>query len=178
MGLVLSGKLHTGAHGAAGEIGFLPLGSTGPQGSEGPLASAGPLGALDPRRRGSLERVASAAGVVDAARRHGMTGRLSAKGVFDAAAGGDARAAAVVAEEARLVAQAVASVSSVVDPGLVVLGGGIGSAPGLAGAVAAELRGIVPIVPDVRTSALGGDAIVDGGLVAGVDTAWRRLLEA
>ena len=72
----------------------------------------------------------------------------------------------------------MASVTSVVDPGLVVLGGGIGSAPGLAEAVAVDLRKIVPIVPEVRASAIGGDVIVDGGLVAGVDRAWQRLLES
>ena len=172
MGLVLAGKLHTGAHGGAGEIGFLPLGATGP--AQGPE----PHARTDALPRPALEKAASAVGVVDAARRHGMTGLLSAKAVFEAAAGGDARAAAVVAEEARLVAQAVASVTSVVDPGLVVLGGGIGSAPGLAEAVAVELAKIVPIVPEVRASAIGGDVIVDGGLVAGVDRAWQRLLES
>lgn len=164
VGLVLGGRLHTGVHGAAGEIGFLPFGPTGP------------LGRGDPRRRGALERGVSAAGVVEAARKNGMLGRLSAKSIFDAAAAGDPRAAAVVAEETHLIAQAVAAVVSVVDPGLVVLGGGIGSAPGLANGVIAELAAIVPITPEVRASAIGDEAIVDGGLVAGTDAAWRRVL--
>lgn len=165
MGLVLSGQLHTGAHGAAGEIAYLPLGWDGS------------LDATDARRRGALEAAASAAGVVRAAREHGMTGRLSARRVFDAAAAGDGRAAAVVAGEARLVARAVASVASVADPALVVLGGGIGCAPGFADAVASELARIVPIAPELRVSALGGEAIVEGGLVAGIDRAWRRVLD-
>jgi predicted NBD/HSP70 family sugar kinase len=107
-----------------------------------------------------------------------MAGRLSAKRVFDAAAAGDERAATVVAEEARLIARAVAAVAVVADPALVVLGGGIGSAPGFAAAVGRELARIVPFAPEVRASAIGGDVIVDGGLVAGTDIAWQRVLEA
>jgi predicted NBD/HSP70 family sugar kinase len=164
LGLVLGGELHTGVHGAAGEIGFLPLGWEG-------------VNTTDARRRGALEAAASAAGVVRAARRLGMTGRLSARRIFDAAVAGDERAMRVVAGEARLVAQAVASVVSVVDPALVVLGGGIGCAPGFAELVAAELARIVPIAPEIRVSALGGEAIVEGGLVAGIGSAWRRVLD-
>ena len=165
MGLVLSGQLHKGIHGAAGEIGYLPL--------DGDSA----LDVSDARRRGPMEAAASAAGVVRAARRVGMNGRLSARKIFEAAAAGDKAAAAVVSEEAKLVARAVAAVSLVADPDLVVLGGGIGSAPGFAEAVAGELRRLVPTSPDVRVSAMGGEAIVEGGLRMGIDMAWRRVLD-
>src|SRR5215472_9049911 len=46
MGLVLDGKLHRGAHGAAGEIAFMPL-------------TDGPLDFDDARRRGALESAVS-----------------------------------------------------------------------------------------------------------------------
>ncbi len=164
MGLVLGGRLHKGVHGAAGEIGFLPLGELGP------------VDASDARRRGTLEAAASAAGVVRAARRHGMSGRISARQVFEAAAAGDEAAVAVVAEEAALVARAVAAVSLVADPDLVVLGGGIGSAPGFAEAVAGELGRLLSTAPDVRVSAMGGEATVEGGLRLGIDRAWQRAL--
>jgi predicted NBD/HSP70 family sugar kinase len=164
MGLVLGGRLHKGVHGSAGEIGFLPLGELGP------------IDASDARRRGTLEAAASAAGVVRAARRHGMSGRISARQVFEAAAAGDKAAAAVVSEEAGLVARAVAAVSLVADPDLVVLGGGIGSAPGFAEAVASELGRLLVTAPDVRVSAMGGEATVEGGLRLGIDRAWRRAL--
>jgi predicted NBD/HSP70 family sugar kinase len=165
MGLVLGGRLHKGVHGSAGEIGFLPLGELGP------------IDASDARRRGTLEAAASAAGVVRAARRHGMSGRISARQVFEAAAAGDKAAAAVVSEEAGLVARAVAAVSLVADPDLVVLGGGIGSAPGFAEAVASELGRLLVTAPDVRVSAMGGEATVEGGLRLGIDRAWRRALD-
>jgi hypothetical protein len=56
-----------------------------------------------------------------------------------------------------------------------VLGGGIGQAPGFAAAVSAELRTIAPVLPELRVSALGTSAVVDGCLASGADLAWRRL---
>jgi hypothetical protein len=63
----------------------------------------------------------------------------------------------------------------IADPELIVLGGGIGQAPGFAAAVAAGLRKLAPVVPEVRVSALGTDAVVDGCLAAGTEHAWERL---
>ena len=129
----------------------------------------------DARRRGALEAAASASAVVRAARRAGMRGSVSARRVFTSAARGDQRAAEVVAQEARLVAKAVCSVITVVDPELLVLGGGIGQAPGFAAAVTAELRLLAPVLPEVRVSALGTDAVVDGCLASGTELAWQQL---
>ena len=163
MGLVIEGNLHRGVHGVAGEIAYMPI-SAG-QGSD----------PEDARRRGTLEAAGSAAAVVRAARRTGMRGSVSARRVFEAAAAGDERAVAVVADEAALVARAVCAIVTVVDPELVVLGGGIGQAPGFAAAVAAELRKLAPVMPDVRVSALGTEAVVDGCLASGTELAWQRL---
>jgi predicted NBD/HSP70 family sugar kinase len=104
-----------------------------------------------------------------------MRGQVSARRVFTAAARGDGRAAAVVAEEAALVARLLCAVVTIVDPELIVLGGGVGQAPGFAEAVTAELRPIAPVMPDVRVSALGTDAVVDGCLASGADLAWAQL---
>jgi predicted NBD/HSP70 family sugar kinase len=164
MGLVLDGKLHRGAHGAAGEIAFLPL--TDP-----------PVDPSEARRRGALESAASSAAVVKAARRAG-TGLRSARSVFAAAAAGDARARQVVAGEASVVAHALASIVAVVDPELIVLGGGIGRAPGFADEVGARLARLSPVAPDVRPSALGDDAVVDGCLALGGDQLWERVLSS
>jgi predicted NBD/HSP70 family sugar kinase len=164
MGLVVDGQLHKGAHGAAGEIGFLPIGGEGP------------VDVSDARRRGPLEAAASAAGVVRLAREHGMARRLSARQVFETASMGDGTATKVVQHEASLVARAVAAVILVADPDLVVLGGGIGCAPGFVEAVATELRWLVPTPPALRVSAMGGEATVEGGLRLGIDIAWQRVL--
>jgi predicted NBD/HSP70 family sugar kinase len=160
MGLVLDGRLHRGVHGVAGEIAFMPL-------SDEESSEA--------RRRGPLEAAAAASGIVRAARAAGMRGAVSARSVFAAAARGDSRAVAVVAEEARLVARAVCCVITVVDPELIVLGGGIGQAPGFASAVTEALSAMTPVLPEVKVSALGSDVVVDGCLAEGASLAWNQL---
>jgi predicted NBD/HSP70 family sugar kinase len=161
LGLVLDGRLRRGVHGAAGEIAYLPL----------ETETADPE---DVRRRGGLEAAASAAGIVYAARRVGLSAH-SARDVFAAAGAGDERAQRVVADEAVLVARAVCSIVAVVDPQLVVLGGGIGKAEGLVDAVRAALGRIAPVPVDLRVSALGAESVVDGCFASGLDRAWARL---
>ena len=192
MGLVLGGRLHRGVHGVAGEIAFLPVGGdpdawadtdadigTGAGANDGRV-TAGPEGVIiDPeeaRRRGTLETAAGADGVVRAARRVGLPCLATPRQIFEAAAAGDERAAAVVAGEARLVAAAICCVISVVDPSLIVLGGGIGQAPGFAGAVTAALAEIAPVLPEVKVSALGTDVVVDGCLAEAAALAWTQLI--
>ena len=86
MGVIIDGELYRGAHGAAGEVGYLPLGEDGVGGTAGREA----------RRRGILEEAASADAVVRTAKRLGMEGATSAKRVFAAARGGDELALAAV----------------------------------------------------------------------------------
>lgn len=164
MGLVLDGKLRHGSHGVAGEIGYLPF-------AEGSGSDA-----RDARKRGSFDASASAAAVVRAARRAGVRGASSAEKVFAAAARGDAIAAAIVAEEALLVAKAVCTVITVVDPELIVLGGGIGQAPGFLEAVVDQLHRLAPVLPEVKVSVLGTETVVAGCLAAGLDQAWQHLV--
>ena len=82
------------------------------------------------------------------------------------------------AGEARLIAGAICCVISVVDPSLIVLGGGIGQAPGFAEAVAAELAAITPVLPEVKVSALGTEVVVDGCLAEAAAMAWTQLIAA
>jgi predicted NBD/HSP70 family sugar kinase len=188
MGLVLGGRLHRGVHGVAGEIAFMPLGGdpqawADPPGADAASSApdervtAGPEGVIiDPaeaRRRGTMEAAGGADGIV---RRAGLTGLVTAQGVFEAAAAGDKRAAAVVAGEARLVAAAICCVITVVDPSLIVLGGGIGQAPGFAEAVTAALAEIAPVLPEVKVSAHGTDVVVDGCLAEATAMAWTQLI--
>jgi predicted NBD/HSP70 family sugar kinase len=202
MGLVLGGRLHRGVHGVAGEIAFMPLGrdprawrdteasagslagsgggSLAGSGADDERVTAGHEGVIiDPaeaRRRGTLEIAAGADGIVRAARRAGLTGLATPQAVFEAAAAGDERAAAVMAGEARLVAAAICCVIAVVDPSLIVLGGGIGQAPGFAEAVTRALEEIAPVLPDVKVSALGTDVVVDGCLAEATAMAWTQLI--
>lgn len=166
MGLVVDGKLHRGSHGVAGEIAYLPF-------VEGPGGDV-----KDARRRGSFDASASAAAVVRAAKRAGIRGASSAEKVFAAAAAGDKKAVAIVDEEALLVAKAVCAVITVADPELIVLGGGIGQAPGFLDAVVRKLRTLAPVLPEVKASALGAETVLAGCIAAGLDRAWHQLTAA
>ncbi|MGI8452001.1 MAG: ROK family protein, partial [Streptosporangiaceae bacterium] len=87
----------------------------------------------------------------------------------------DERAAAVVAGEAELVARVLCCVVTIVDPALIVLGGGVGQAPGFAALVTRELEQIAPVMPEVRVSELGSGVVVHGCLAAGEEMAWKQL---
>jgi predicted NBD/HSP70 family sugar kinase len=155
MGIVIDGQLHRGARGAAGEIGFLPLGDAEPTGDE-----------PSKRRRGSLESVASADAVVANARRLGMRSVATAKQVFESTRDSDKAALAAVRVEAEHLARAVAAITSVLDPELVVLGGGIGrNGDLLIAPMERSLRRLLRIPPPpLMVSALGDDAVVLGAL--------------
>ncbi|SFF50012.1 Sugar kinase of the NBD/HSP70 family, may contain an N-terminal HTH domain [Actinacidiphila alni] len=152
MGIVADGRPFTGAHGAAGEIGFLPLsGRTEPD---------------------TLEDAVSAEAVVRAAHALGMTGPLTAKSVFEAARAGNPAAVAAVQQEGERLAHTVAAVAAVLDPDLVVLGGGVGhSADLLLRTVGDTLRRLTPLRPKVAASALGEDAVLLGAVATALGTA-------
>jgi predicted NBD/HSP70 family sugar kinase len=174
MGLVLGGELREGAHGAAGEVGFLPVFPG--QAEDGGGASG--WAAADRRRRGELESMVGAKALSDLARRRGLA-RASVAEVFDAARKGDAVAISVVDDVARYVAGAVVAVVSMVDPQLVVLGGGIGhNGDLLIPRVRERLGRLVPLdVPEIVSSTLGSDASVLGGISAALNAAQRLLVE-
>lgn len=165
MGLILDGRLFTGAHGAAGEIAYLPLGP-------------------DPfdrrhRERGPFEDQTSGPTVAEAARGHpGWRGSpsASAQEVFARAADGDPAALDVVAEEARRLATGVAAVCAVIDPELIVLGGGIGTSPLLLGTVREAVGRLLPDPPPIETSALGNAAALHGAVAAALRLAKERML--
>jgi len=161
MGIVIGGDLYRGASGRAGEISYLPVG-------DGP----GQLPAPDVRQHGILETAASADGVLSAAKRLGMTS-VSAEQVFDAARSGDRAAIRVVHDEASHLARALASVIAVLDPGLIVIGGGVGGNADLLLEPTKRLLGDLLALspPPIEMSMLGRDAVVLGGLAAGLDRA-------
>ena len=161
MGIVIGGDLYRGSSGRAGEISFLPVGD-----------GLGQLPAPDVRQHGLLETVASADGVLSAAKRLGMAA-TSAEQVFDAARSGDQAALRVVRDEASHLARALAAVIAVLDPGLIVIGGGVGGNADLLLEPTKRLLGDLLALspPPIEMSRLGREAVVLGGLAAGLDRA-------
>ncbi|NUT50880.1 MAG: ROK family protein, partial [Saccharothrix sp.] len=96
----------------------------------------------------------------------------SAREVFSAARSGDERARSAVRDEAERLAFVVASVAAVVDPGLVVLGGGIGSNTDLLQEpMEAALRRMTPLVPRIVAGELGDGAVLSGAIAMGLRSA-------
>ncbi|WP_245982630.1 ROK family transcriptional regulator [Lentzea flaviverrucosa] len=154
MGIVVDGTLFRGAHGAAGEVGFLPYGK-----------SASDV------RRGQFEDAASAGSVVALARERGLTAR-TAREVFGLARKGDVHALAVVRLEAERLAFLVAAVTAVIDPELVVLGGGVGSNVDLLlEPLEAALRTMTPLAPRIVAGSLGDGAVLSGAIAMGLEAA-------
>ncbi|MGH2910000.1 MAG: ROK family protein, partial [Solirubrobacteraceae bacterium] len=118
MGIIMHDQVVRGAHGAAGEIAYLPLVGD----------------PFNPRHRlrGGLEDEIGGAGIVAEfnARRDPEDPELSSvEEVFELAVGGSAAAQAVVDHVASRLGTAIATVTAILDPELVVLGGGIGASP-------------------------------------------------
>jgi predicted NBD/HSP70 family sugar kinase len=163
MGILIGGNLFRGAHGAAGEIADLPYGRV-------------PAGVAS-HRPGPVEVVAAGDAVVSAARDAGLS-VLSAKAVFDLARDGDSRAVRVVADEASKLARVVSVITAVLDPGLIVLAGGIGrNVDLLADPMRRELAESIPLVPDIVGGELGDDAVLVGAIATAMDTAWDLVFD-
>lgn len=115
-GLVVGGRVLAGVNGIAGEWGHNPLPWPGPDERPGPPCYCG--------KHGCIETFLSGPGL---ARDHRLaTGEtLAAEEVAHAATTGDASARATLARHAGRMARALASVINVVDPDVVVLGGGV-----------------------------------------------------
>ncbi|MDE3130537.1 MAG: ROK family transcriptional regulator [Acidobacteriota bacterium] len=167
MGIVIADEVVRGAHGAAGEIGYLPLVGD----------------PFDPRHRlhGGLEDEIGAAGIVaafNAARARGDAELTAVHEVFEHARHGNLAARGVVEHVAARLGTAIATVCSILDPELVVLGGGIGSSPLLLSPVRGAAAALVPITARIETSLLGDRAALQGAVAVALHAARSSLLSA
>lgn len=112
-GIVAGGRVLRGAWGGAGEISHAGLGSTGP------ACACGVEGCLEPLSGGE--------GLVLRAREAGLAA-AGAREVFAAAAGGEPAAARLVEAMTDALGRQVALVVQVVNPEVVVVGGGVAEA--------------------------------------------------
>lgn len=163
MGLIIDGHLLHGRGGGAGEIAFLPFGTD-------------PFAAAEANPGGAFEAVVGTDGIRQAyGARTGLT--LEVHDIFDRAEAGDRHAAAVVETTIRSIAVGSAAVIALLDPGLLVIGGGIGARPGLAERIGALTARLVPTPCDVVPSALGNRAGVVGAVDFAGHLARQRLVD-
>ena len=123
-GIIVDGKIITGSHGAGGEIGHACV-----EPEETESCNCG--------NKGCLEQMASATGIVRLGRKILAesnedtvlkTGKLNAKVIFDAYKAGDVVAAKIVDKFAGYLGNALAIFACVVDPEVIVIGGGVSKA--------------------------------------------------
>jgi predicted NBD/HSP70 family sugar kinase len=154
LGLCANGKLVRGFNGAAGEIGYFPIGGD-------------PLRAVV-RDQGCLEYEVGAAGIL---RRYEAAGGKNASEVltiFERMGGGDKPALKVIEETAHLLARTVAIAAVFSDPKLIVLGGSIGSRPELVARIAEDTARLIPRPVEICASALGNRASMIGAVSVAV----------
>jgi len=158
--IVIDGRIHAGATGGAGEVGFLPLPGT-------PLVR-------DVRRgnAGGFQELAGGRQVLALARSLGLRGSTPAAAVraaLDKPGPGD-RLLDTLAERFAL---GIAAVVSVVDPALVVLGGGVLTAGGerLRGLVADQLASLSAAQPRVELSTVRERPVLTGALQTALEAA-------
>ncbi len=158
-GVMISGSLYRGYHQGAGEVGYL-------------LPGVQFLG----RRYdqfGALESLASGTGIAERAHqllaeegRPEKAQGLTAEDVFNAARQGEAWATRIVAETADFLGLAVANIAALLDPEVVILGGGVSkSADLLIPLILQRLEGVIPFMPRLVASPLDRRAAVMGAIV-------------
>jgi predicted NBD/HSP70 family sugar kinase len=163
MGIIIDDELVRGAHGAAGEIAYLPLVGD----------------PFDPRHRlhGGLEDEVGAAGILAAFNeRSDPANARSAQEVFELAGSGNGDARTVVEHVASRLGAAIGTVCAILDPELVVLGGGIGSSPLLLRPVRGAAAALVPITARIEASQLGDRAALQGAIAVALHAARSQLL--
>ena len=150
-GLILDGRLYSGTHGSAGEVGHMVLDPAGPECFCG--------------QRGCTEAYASGNSI---ARRAGRPARE----VFAAAQAGDPEAAAIVEHAARMVGLALLNLANLVDPEMIILGGGITESWSLVeGWLSEPLLSSPFVTPNRRPRIVRAELGADVGLVGAVEWA-------
>ena len=123
-GIIIGGKIVTGANGAGGEIGHIHI-----EDHETEVCGC--------KKKGCLEQYASATGIVRLAKRRLTkdeepsvlrSGEISAKTVFDAVKAGDKVAIQIAEQFGEYLGKGLAAVAAVVNPEAFVIGGGVSKA--------------------------------------------------
>ena len=171
-GIVLEGKLHHGAQWSAGEIAYLRLPRV--------LRKQPAL-----HEFGALESVLTNSGILKSWNesilklRHATApppAQIDAGNILKLAQTGDALARKIIMHRAGIVADVIVNLSLVLNPGLILLGGIIGSHPVLLSFVTRELEQSEFAVPKIAAASLGEFAVLWGAVALALDAIPALLL--
>lgn len=157
-GIIINDRLYRGAHGSAGEIGFMALDNSCLRETY--------------HEHGYLEMVASGRGIADRARRNSI--KADTKNVFAAASGGDPVAKAVVKEALDALCLALVNIIAVMDPELIVLGGGVLKDKEIADEIQNRVRRLIPCESTIVLSMLGVEAQAYGATAVALDLIGKK----
>ena len=157
LGIVVGGSLRTGAHGGAGEVGYLPT----PGLSELPRVDRGAAGAF--------QQLAGGQGIRALGKQHGIRGSDPVAIVAAAVTAGRPGRPLLTALAERI-AVGAAAVATVIDPGVIILGGPVALAGGqtLVDLVEAGMGRISFVRPPVRLSMVTADGVLQGAIAVGL----------
>jgi glucokinase len=160
-GIFLGGRIHHGSQWSAGEIAYLRLPS---------------ISRRQPtiHEFGEIEMVLTSSGILKSWCEEGgkttAAGRkVDAIGILNLALAGDARAEKIVRLRAEIVADIIVNLSLVLNPGLILLGGEVGSHPVLIDLVRRQLKGDEFAVTRVSSSAPGNRSVLWGAISLALD---------
>jgi predicted NBD/HSP70 family sugar kinase len=164
-GIVLGGQIHHGAQWSAGEIAYLRL----------PHVS---------RRYptlhefGELETVLTSSGILKSWREatakprgHATSAsrQMDARGILNLAQAGDPQAKKSVQHRAAIVSDIIVNLSLILNPGLILLGGEVGSHPVLLNSVQKQLERCEFAVTRIAVATLGDSAVLWGAIAVGLE---------
>jgi glucokinase len=174
-GIFIDGHLHRGANWSAGEIGYFGVGGK-------------PRDPMRIRKTGQLEEVIGGEGIESRWQKALERGKsrppaemlqLRASQILDQAAQGDRIAQEVAAKTAALLADAIADIVLLLNPQLVVLGGGVGSHPELCRLTQAMIeRHELANRLIIRSSSLGTHAQLRGAISTSLEEVSALILPA
>jgi glucokinase-like ROK family protein len=123
-GIVADGRIYRGAQGSAGDIGHISIDPSGPVCTCGNLGcleamAAAPAIVLEAERRAREKLSPALAAVLE------ERGELTAKDVGEVAGIGDYEALSIIRRSGRLIGRVLATLVSVLNPSLIVIGGGV-----------------------------------------------------
>jgi glucokinase len=164
-GIVLGGQIHHGAQWSAGEIAYLRLPHA--------LRRYPTL-----HEFGELEAVLTNSGILKSwrevstkPREHALStsAKMDAVAVLNLAQTGDSRAKKVIQSRAAIVSDIIVNLSLILNPGLILLGGEVGSHPVLLNSVQKQLERCEFAVTKIAVAALGDTAVLWGAIAVGLE---------
>jgi len=157
-GIIINGALFRGSRQSAGEVGYMMpdrefLGKR--YDGFGALETLASGSGITVRARAALKDQLSTAELAN----------LTAENVFEAEARGEPWAQTIINDALDYLALMVVNISSLIDPEIIILSGGIINSKDLVTPIRKRIEGALPVLPKIVTSPLGYRATVLGAIV-------------